>query len=169
MSIRLLRQWAATGLIPRDARRSNCATCQPERVHWRCQIRNRYMGRNQVGKRLHDVKLCSTSVFFWYRSARCQLLCRSRRQHGECNGYRSEQVHDYGLPGYLRASPLLRSSVFARCLRPLRYLGLTAATLSRTRSTIICGTSAGIPIHSGRRIRRALQSSVTLIEPDTRP
>ena len=49
------------------------------------------------------------------------------------------------------------------------YLALTAETLSFTRSTIICGASSGMQIHNGNRIRRVLQSSVTLIAPTERP
>ena len=70
------------------------------------------------------------------------------------------------LPLSKQELPLLRSNPFPPSA-PLPRAD--SSNTLRTRSRIVCGASAGIPTHSGRRIRRALQSSVTGIEPDARP
>ena len=62
-----------------------------------------------------------------------------------------------------------RTGVGLAVLRSLIAPATTGATLSCNRSTTTCGASSGIPTHKGSRMRRALQSSVTLIGPAARP
>src|SRR6185503_13093853 len=112
-----------------------------------------------------------------WKSARRVALSRRSAGCGEaggCDGLPVIWVNDGRQPP--RADQTETSFICPRTAEtprrgelPLRYLGETAATLSLTRSTISSGVSAGIPTHSGNRIKRALQSSVRLIEPDTRP